>query len=195
MAKMVHRQPQPCTILRVMSELNVLHSHKPHSHEELALIAVRFTPYHEGPQLYTLLAVGGDNERPLIADGSLLFFRKPEEAGAALKLDLSMSRLGAPPVEVESQCDVAEALYIVNSQDADPHGTVLDCLLLLDDLVRATRLHMPERYQGILTELAARLTEGRQLKQIFSNASLRDHVEDALLWCVGAIAVKMRIVS
>lgn len=178
-----------------MAELNVLHSHKPHHHEELALIAVRVTPYHEGPQLYTLLAVGGDNERPLCADGSLLFFRKPEDAAAAVKLDPSMARLGTPPTEVESQCNIAEALYLVNSQDADTHGTVLDCLLILDDLVRATRLHMPERYQGILTELAARLTEGRQLKQIFSNASLRDHVEDALLWCVGAIAVKMRIVG
>lgn len=178
-----------------MSELNVLHSHKPHSHEELALIAVRFTPYHEGPQLYTLLAVGGDNERPLCADGSLLFFRKPEDAEAALKMDPSMSLLGTPPSEVESVCDVAEALYVVNSQDSDTQGTVLDCLLILDDLVRATRLHMPERYQGILTELTARLTEGRQLKQIFSNASLRDHVEDALLWCVGAVAVKTRIVT
>jgi hypothetical protein len=177
-----------------MSELNVLHPHKPHDHEELALIALRLTPYHQGPQLYTLLAVGGDNERPLIADGALLFFRNPADAEAALKLDASMARLGPVPGEVESLCDVAEALYAVNSQDTDTHGTVLDCLLVLDDLVRATRLHMPERYQGILTELAARLTEGKQLKQIFSNSSLRDHVEDALLWCVGAIAVKMRIV-
>ena len=67
---------------------------------------------------------------------------------------------------------MAEALYLVNSQDADPHGTLLDCLLILDDLVRATRLHMPERYQALLTELTARLTEGKQLKQIFSNSAL-----------------------
>jgi hypothetical protein len=141
-----------------MSELNVLHSHKPHSHEELALVALRLTPYNKGPQLYTLLAVGGDNERCLTADGAVLFFRNPEDAEATLKLDASMARLGPIPGEVESMCDVAEALYLVNSQDADAQGTVLDCLLILDDLVRATRLHMPERYQGILTELAARLT-------------------------------------
>ena len=178
-----------------MSELKVLHSHKPHHHEELALVALRFTPYHEGPQLYTVLAVGGDHERPLVADGAVLVFRNAQDAEAAVKLDASMASLGPVPAEVELMCDVAEALYVVNSQDADAHGTVLDCLLILDDLVRATRLHMPERYQGILTELTARLTEGKQLKQIFSNASLRDHVEDALLWCVGAIVVKMRIYS
>ena len=181
--------------LRVMSELHIIRPHKPHAHEELALIALRLTPYHAGPQLYTLLAVGGDNERPLTADGSIVFFRSPEQAETALKLDSTMSKLGPIPAQVESVGDVAEALYLVNSQDADSHGTVLDCLLIFDDLVRATRLHMPERYQGILTELAARLTEGQQLKQIFSNTSLRSHVEDALLWCVGAIVVKARVVE
>jgi hypothetical protein len=54
---------------------------------------------------------------------------------------------------------------------------------------------MPDRYQGILTELAARLTEGAPLGNIFTNPSLREHVEDALLWCVGAIAVKARMLS
>jgi hypothetical protein len=178
-----------------MSQLHVLHSHQRREHEELALIALRFTPYHEGPQLYTLLAVGGDNERPLSVDGSIVFFRRPEQAEAALKLDSSMSQLGPAPGEAESICDIAESLYLVNSQDEDPHGTVLDCLLILDDLVRATHLHMPERFQGVLTELAARLTEGRQLKDIFTNTYLRSHVEDGLLWCAGAVIVKARIVE
>jgi hypothetical protein len=179
----------------VMSDLHIFHSHKPHGHEELMLIGFRATPYHEGPQFYTLLAVGGDNERPLTADGSILFFRTPDQAATALQLDASMSHMGAPPNEVESICDIAEALYLVNSQDSDRQGTLLDCLLILDDLVRATHLHMPERYQAILTELAARLTEGKQLSDIFVNSSLRDHVEDSLLWCVGAIAVKAKIVT
>lgn len=178
-----------------MSELPILHSHKPHDREELALIAIRATPYHEGYQLYTLLAVGGNNERPLTADGSVLFFTDPKRAAKAMELDASMAQLGPVPTHLEAVCDVAEALYLVNSQDVDPHGTLLDCLLLLDDLVRATRLHMPERFQAILTELAARLTEGKQLKVIFSNPALRHHVEDALLWCVGAVTVKARIVG
>lgn len=179
--------------LPVMSDLHVLHSHQPHGHEELALVALRATPYHEGLQLYTLLAVGGHNERPLTYEGSIVFFTRAEQADTALKLDSSMAELGPAPREVETVCDVAEALYLVNSQNADPHGTLLDCLLILDDLVRATRLSMPERYQGILTELTARLTEGKELKDIFMNASLRDHVEDALLWCAGAVTVKARI--
>jgi hypothetical protein len=66
---------------------------------------------------------------------------------------------------------------------------------VFDDLVRATKLHMPDRYQGLLTELAARLTERMQLRDIFSSNSLREHVEDALLWCVGAIAMKARMID
>ena len=85
-------------------------------------------------------------------------------------------------------------LHLVNSQNADPDGVVLDCLLVFDDLVRATQLHMPDRYQGLLTELAARLTE-RTFGEIFTSPSLREHVEDALLWCVGAIAVKSRMIA
>jgi hypothetical protein len=34
-----------------------------------------------------------------------------------------------------------------------------------------------------------------QLRTIFSSSSLREHVEDALLWCVGAIAVKARMID
>ena len=81
----------------------------------------------------------------------------------------------------------------MNSQPADPDGVVLESLLMFDDLVRASKLHMPDRYQGLLTELAARLTEGAPLKTVFKTHALREHVEDALLWCVGAITVKARM--
>ncbi|MDR3748033.1 MAG: hypothetical protein P4M04_07765 [Acidobacteriota bacterium] len=176
-----------------MSKLPIL-QHKP-KHEELILVAFRLDPRHDGPEFYTLLAVGGDDERPPMAEARIVFFTRPELAAKALALDDSLVQLGAPPKDVETFCDVAEALYRVNSQNADPDGVILDCLLMFDDLVRATRLHMPDRYQGILTELAAGLTEGTSLQRIFSSPSLREHVEDALLWCVGAITVKARLLN
>jgi hypothetical protein len=178
-----------------MQELPILGSHKPHPHEELVLVAFRVDGDHDGPQFHTLLSVGGDNERPLIANGKLLFFSRPELAGQALLLDADLQRLAPAPTEVETFCDVAETLHLVNSQDLDPDGVVLDCLLVFDDLVRATKIHMPDRYQGPLTELTARLTEGASLAQIFTSHFLREHVEDALLWCIGAIAAKARIMS
>src|ERR1022692_12924 len=149
-----------------MPELHVLH-HRPH--EELILIGFRVDGSHDGPQFYTLLAVGGEDERPLTCGGRIVFFTHPGLAAKALALDPGMARLGPPPDAIETFCDVAEALYRVNSQPADPDGVILDCLLVFDDLVRATKLHMPDRYQGILTELAARLTEGRGVGKFFPN--------------------------
>jgi hypothetical protein len=178
-----------------MSELPILDSRERHSHEELAMAGFRLDPTHEGPQFYTLLAVGGENERPLVADGRILFFARTTLVHKALALDKSMAVLGNPPRDVETMCDVAQALYLVNSQNEDPDGVVLDCLLIFDDLVRATQIGMPERYQGILTELAARLTEGDSLKKVFTSEALRQHVEDGLLWCVGAVTMKSRLLT
>ena len=176
-----------------MSELHVLSSHK--SHQELVLAGFRLDGEHDGPQFYTLLAVGGENERPIMSSDRLLFFTRPELGVKALALDTELAKLAPPPMEVETFCDVAEALHLVNSQALDSDAVVLDCLLMFDDLVRATRLHMPDRYQGLLTELTARLTEGKQLGNIFTSHFLREHVEDALLWCIGAIAAKSRMIA
>jgi hypothetical protein len=178
-----------------MSELPIVSHRERQNHEELAMAGFRIDPTHEGPQFYTLLAVGGENERPLVADGRIVFFVRPTLAHKALAMDKSMAVLGNPPRDVETMCDVAQTLYLVNSEDEDPDGVVLDCLLIFDDLVRATNISMPERYQGILTELAARLTEGQTLGKVFSNDALRQHVEDALLWCVGAVAMKTKLVT
>ena len=178
-----------------MSDLPILDAPAPGRHEELAMAGFRLDPTHEGPQFYTLLAVGGDNERPLTADSRIIFFTRTTLVHKALAMDKSMAVLGTPPRDVETMCDVAQTLYLVNSQDADPDGVVLDCLLIFDDLVRATQISMPERFQGILTELAARLTEGQSLKKIFSSESLRHHVEDALLWCVGAVTMKSKLLT
>jgi hypothetical protein len=180
-----------------MADLPILDSNTPRSgrQEELAMAGFRVDPSHVGPQFYTLLAVGGENERPLVADGRIIFFVRTTLAHKALAMDKTMAVLGNPPREMETMCDVAETLYLVNSQDDDPDGVVLDCLLIFDDLVRATGLSMPERYQGILTELAARLTEGATLKKVFTSEALRQHVEDALLWCVGAITMKAKVLT
>lgn len=178
-----------------MSGLPIIDSQPSVRHEELAMAGFRLDPTHEGPQFYTLLAVGGENERPLTADGRIIFFTRTTLVHKALAMDPSMAMLGTPPRDVETMCDVAQTLYLVNSQDADPDGVVLDCLLIFDDLVRASQLSMPERYQGILTELAARLTEGQSLKKVFTNDALRHHVEDGLLWCVGAITMKAKILT
>jgi hypothetical protein len=163
--------------------------------EEPVLVGFRLDAGHDGPQFYTVLAIGGDNERPLMADGRILFFTSPDLAAKALLLDESMAHLKLPLESIEMLCDVAQTLYLVNSAAADPDGVILDCLHIIDDLVRATKLNMPDRYQSILTEMAEHLTKGTDLRRIFSSESLRHHVEDGLLWSVGAVTVRARMLT
>ncbi len=178
-----------------MTELPILTPRSNQAHEELVLVAFRLDGRHDGPQFYTVLAVGGENERPITSDGRLVFFTRPGLAVKALQLDPTLAKIGPAPQEVETFCDVAETLHLVNSQTSDADGVVLDCLMIFDDLVRATRLRMPDRYQGLLTELTARLAEGDSLGRIFTGQFLRDHVEDALLWCIGAVSIKSWIMT
>ncbi len=184
-----------------MSELPILPSPLPESalpaaaDEEPVLVGFRIDPAHEGPQFYCVFAIGGPDERPLMMEGRVLFFSRPELAPKALLLDPSMAHLKLPLDGVEMFCDVAQTLHLVNSADEDPDGMILDCLHLFDDMVRSTKLNMPERYQSVLTEMADHLSKGAKLKRIFSSDSLRHHVEDALLWCVGAITVKATMLT
>ena len=60
-----------------MPDLPILEARAQH-HEELVLVGLRVDPQHDGPQFYTLLAVGGDVERPPLADGRLLLFTRPQ---------------------------------------------------------------------------------------------------------------------
>src|SRR5271166_895036 len=103
-----------------MPELPDVNASESSRHEELAMAGIRLDPTHEGPQFYTLLAVGGDNERPLVCDGRIVFFVRATLVHKALAMDKSMAVLGNPPRDVETVCDVAQALYLVNSQDKDP---------------------------------------------------------------------------
>jgi hypothetical protein len=179
-----------------MSELPIIDQQpSPPAEEEPILVGFRVDPGHEGPQFYSVFAIGGDNERPLIARERLLFFTRPELAPKALLLDESMAHLELPLEGVEMLCDVAQTLHLVNAADEDPDGMILDCLHLFDDMVRATKLNMPERYQSVLSEMTDHLSKGASLKMIFTSSSLRNHVEDALLWCVGAITVKATMLT
>src|SRR5271169_4374678 len=103
-----------------MPQLPIVQPNRPQPFEELILVGFRVAANHEGPQFYTLLAVGGENERPLTANGRIIFFTRPQLAAKSLAFDTSLARLGPAPEDLETFCDVAEALHRVTSQNKDP---------------------------------------------------------------------------
>jgi len=162
--------------------------------EALYLVGFRLDPEAEGPQFYTLFVLESENDRPLIATRRVIFFAEPKLAAEALQLsENDMSRLGPAPSELEIFCDVAEALHIANAQDADSNGILLETIALFDDLIRAIAINVPAQYMSVLSALSERLATTPEFATMLAETGLdRETIEDALMWCVGAVAVKSR---
>lgn len=177
-----------------MSDFPILPPRPP---EDLFLVGFRIDPAAEGVQFYTLFAFGGENERPLTTVGDrIVFFPRLALARAALEIsDPTMQALGTPPRELDMLCDVAQTMYLVNSEESDPERVILDCLEVMDDLVRATRLSIPRLYQEALRDLMEHLLHTPSYGEFLRDHGSRERVEDALLWCVGAVTMKAKMVT
>lgn len=164
---------------------------------ELRLIGLRLDPTAEGPQLFALIEQSEGGSRTIAANGRILLFSTPALAGRALQLSEADDLPGtiatsAPmPNQVDVLCDVAQSLFLVNSQTVDSEGVLFDCIDCLDDLLRATGLNVPANYIAIFNALAERLERSPEFGSILEEQGIdRESVEDAIMWCVGAIAVK-----
>lgn len=159
---------------------------------ELYLIGFRVDPGAEGPQFYTLIGSEGENERPITCGGRVLFFHKPSEAALALaKSDNGLRDVRPVPSELELLCDVGEALHVANQKDADDDGVLFELIAVFDDLLRAVQLTVPEGCTKVLAAMAERLSESPEFASFLSSEGVtREKLEDALMWCVGAVMVK-----
>lgn len=169
----------------------------PEPTEALYLVGFRLDPAMEGPQLYTLFVLESDNDRPLAREQRILFFADPRRAAAAAGLaDNDFARFPVIPDELEILCDVAQALYIANAENEDRDGVLLECIALFDDLIRAAQVNVPAQYMAVLSAVSERLSSAPEFASMLAETGLdRETLEDALMWCVGAIAVKSTLVS
>ncbi len=160
--------------------------------KELYLIGFRVDPNAEGPQFYTLIGSEGDSEQPITRNGRVLFFRQPGDALKALAASDNGFRDVRPvPTELELLCDVGEALYVANQEDEDADGSLFELIAVFDDLLQAVKLNVPAEYSSVLGGVATRLGESQEFASFLSGSGLtREKLEDALLWCVGAVTAK-----
>jgi hypothetical protein len=166
----------------------------PDLQEALYIVGFRLDPDFDGAQFYTLVALEGENERPLMADGRIVFFANHADAKRALALgDDAIKRLGLPSVELEMLCDLAQALYVANAEDSDSDGALMDAIACMDDLLRAIQISVPAEYMATLSAIAGRLSETQEFGSWIKDQGLdRERIEDALLWCIGAVASKSK---
>lgn len=163
---------------------------------EIWLIGFSINPDTEYPDLYTLF-FPGETDEPLVVEDYIIFFSKPELAAKALKLSAKKEQfLDALPQEVDMVCEIADTLYKVNHQDIDPDATIINCLNILLDLVKAIKLPIPEEYKRVLYTLADHLTFNREISTFYTNEQVSKlEVTNAILWCLGAILSKSKLVT
>jgi hypothetical protein len=160
--------------------------------KELYLIGFRLDPAADRPQFYTLIGSEEDQESPITRQDRILFFRRPADALRALAASDNGFRDVRPiPTELELICEVGEALFVANQADADADGVLFELIAVFDDLLRAVKLNVPPEYSAVLSAAAASLGENQELAAFLNTGGVtREKLEDALLWCVGALTVK-----
>lgn len=165
----------------------------PEHQEPVWLIGFRVDPDREQPEFYTLVI--GDDERPLLADGRIVLFTDPELATEALELaDIDVHRLGPLPSEVCLVCDVAEALYLLDSQTVDPSATIINLLNTLFDMVKGVGEVMPPEFKKVLYPLADHLTFEREFGSFIDQEHItRSAATDGIYWCLGVMFAYSRV--
>jgi hypothetical protein len=179
-----------------MSEFVKFPPEPPENHEALYLAGFRLDPTQVAPQLFTVLALYGENDRPIMLGERILMFADPSAGPAALKLsDNGVKDIGQVSTETGFMVDVAEALHILNALDEDEDGTILQVISCFDDLIRAAKINVPAQYMGVLSSISERLSENDEFASWLTEQGVdRETIEDAIMWCVGAVAVKTTVV-
>lgn len=170
---------------------------EPQGSGELYLVGFRLDPAAIGPQFYTLVGSRAQSERPITSEGRILLFRSPELAARALEVsDNGFAALRPIPNEIELLCDIGEALHVANQEDADADGVLFEMIAVFDDLLREVRISPPNELAVVLAQVAGRLGENPEFASFLQSEKIvRERIEDALLWCVGALMAKSRWVG
>jgi len=159
------------------------------------LLAIALDPDNNVPELYGAFH-DGDPDMPLMVDGRIVFFTDPARAPELIR------QHGGPwvgdPMEVSKPtlwCDVSQALYHLSAGGIDTQTSVVDAVNVLLDLVRASGLKMIDSRRRALYAIADYCTTNKDLTKYLEEEG--DHssreLVDAVLWCVGAVVVKARI--
>jgi len=136
--------------------------------ESLWLIGFLLDSDTASPDFYTLM-FPGETDEPLQNKSYLIFFSDPQLASHALTFaenDYNPA-IHLLPIEIDLVCDAAQMLYLLNHAEIDNEATIINCLNIMFDLVRATTLPMPPEYKQLLYALADHLTFERELTPFF----------------------------
>ena len=163
----------------------------PSDYDDIWLIGLRIDPDKETSDFFTLI-FSGDSDIPLTIDNYIVFFNEIDFLSATIekmfpeihkKIDISEVYI----------VDIAQIFYLINLEAIDNSNTILDGLNIIIDLVKASRLTMPDRYKKILFMVADYFTFNKEVSNLFIESNIgKAEVINIILWCIGAIISKTK---
>jgi hypothetical protein len=159
------------------------------------LLAIGIDPDRSKPDLYGLI-FEGEHDVPLMLEGRIIFFTDPARAGELI------DRYGGPLIADKLDiarpffwCDVAQALHFLSAGGIDTDASILRAVNVLLDLVKAVGAPIIDSRRDVLHAIADYCTMSKDLTKYLEEEgdySSRELI-DAVLWCVGAVVMKARI--
>lgn len=136
----------------------------------------------------------------MIHQGLPVVFTNLGFAPSILQLDddpkIRLSSLPKPDLKETYIIDITDCLTLIESHDRDDEALLIDLLNILFDLVSATRVQWPKRYQSALFRLADHLTYARDYGDFLEQHRLsRRSICNGIRWCLGAILTGSIIVT
>jgi hypothetical protein len=156
------------------------------------LVGVRLDPNFPSPDFYTVLR-DEPADWPILYEGQIIFFHKPEEAQEAL--DFYLHHLGLPPGTVPTEPDVildfAQALYLLSTESRDEACCVLNVVNTLLDMLQAAAVKLPAKYRADLHRIADHLTFNKEFGSFLQDRQPgRAEVIEALQWALGGVMTR-----
>jgi hypothetical protein len=179
-----------------MLEKPSITTHDPATERYWRLLAIGLDPDKDTPDLYGLI-YEGETDVPLMVRGRIVFFTDPTRAHELIH------QYGAPLVADKIDvakpffwCDVTQALYFLSAGGTDTEASVLRAVNVLLDLVKASGAAMDDRRRRALYAIADYCTMSKDITKYLEEDGDYSSSEliDAVLWCVGAVVVKARVV-
>lgn len=162
--------------------------------DRMYILGFRINYASDSPEFYTLM-VDEDVENPITDDGSILFVGDISKVGLIyFFLDSNRKEKYQLPIEMEEVIDIAGALFRLENEGKDENAIVLDCLNSIFDLLRSVEVILSESRRRHLYDLADYLTFSDDLDKYFTDSiANRSEVIDDLMWCLGMVLSKARI--
>lgn len=173
----------------------------PDDRPSVYLVGLRLRTTTAGADVYTLLLMydgtGEGQDRPLTRDGAIVWFADPELASWALEgADEEFRGANLRIEAAELVLDLPRVLRLVAEGRDDQNATIVDCLNALLDIVPATGFALSPGHRKCLSDLADHATFSTDIEAFMADqAHDRETILDALVWCVGAIALNSELLS